>query len=147
QAAEWYGQAVERLKDEDPSLLYRLALARYRAGAPGAAIEPLSRAVSRSDATAEAHYLLALLYRDTNNIVRAVQELDAALTIAPTLTPAREELADVYRTEGRVVEEMAQLQALAKDGQTVRRIAIGQAEARQGQLDAAIGTLTDALVD
>jgi tetratricopeptide (TPR) repeat protein len=145
QAAEWYGQAVERLKDEDPSLLYRLALARYRAGAPGAAIEPLSRAAQRSDATAEAHYLLALLYRDTRNTARAVQELEAALTIAPNLTAAREELADVYRAEGRPVDEMAQLQALAKDGQVVRRVAIGQAEARHGQLDAAIGTLSEAL--
>ncbi len=145
QAAEWYGQAVDRLKDEDPSLLYRLALARYRAGMVGAAIEPLGRAVQRSDATAEAHYLLALLHRDTGNTPRAIQELDAALTIAPNLTAAREELADVYRVAGRPVDEMAQLQALAKDGQLVRRIAIGQAEARHGQIDAAIGTLSDAL--
>jgi len=147
QAAAWYEQAVERLKDEDPSLLYRLALARYRSGAPGAAIEPLARAAGRSDATAEAHYLLALLYRDTNTLARAVQELEAALTLAPGLTAAREELADVHRAMGRPVDEMAQLQMLAKGGDVVRRIAIGQAEARQGQLDAAIGTLTHALAD
>lgn len=147
QAAEWYGQAVERLRDESPSLLYRLALALYRAGAPGKAIEPLARAASRSDAPAEAHYLLALLYRDTNAPTRAVQELETALTIAPSLTAAREELADLHRASGRPVDEMAQLQQLAKGGDTVRRIAIGQAEARQGQLDAAIGTLTHALND
>jgi len=147
QAAEWYGRAVDRLKDEDPTLLYRLALARYRAGAPGQAIEPLVRAASRSDATAEAHYLLALLYRDTNMPARAVQELEAALTIAPGLTAAREELADTYRALGRPVDEMAQLQLLAKNGDPIRRVAIGQAEARQGQLDAAIGTMTKALAD
>lgn len=147
QAAEWYGQAVERLKDEDPSLLYRLALARYRAGAPGSAIEPLARAASRSDATAEAHYLLALLYRDTNTPTRAIQELESALAISPGLTAAREELADIYRSLGRPVDEMAQLQVLAKNGGSVQRMAIGQAEARQGQLDAAIGTLNKALAD
>src|SRR5262245_30352404 len=37
QAALWYGQAADRLKDEDPTLLYRLALARYRAGSPAMA--------------------------------------------------------------------------------------------------------------
>jgi len=43
QAADWYDQAQKRLSDENPSLLYRLALALYRAGAPGKAIEPLAR--------------------------------------------------------------------------------------------------------
>lgn len=145
QSAEWYGQAVERLKDEDPSLLYRLALARYRAGAPGAAIDPLERAVARDDRSAEAHYLLGLLYRDTNDPGRAVQSIEVALAIDPDLTAAREELADLYRAEGRAVDEMAQLQILARDGQTVRKVAIGLAEARQGQLDAALGTLSSAL--
>ena len=144
-AAEWYAQAVERLKDEDPSLLYRLALARYRAGSTGAAIDPLERAVARNDAAPEVHYLLGLLYRDTNNLPRAIQSLQTALTIAPTLTAAREELADLYRVAGRAVDEMAQLQILARDGQPIRKVAIGLAEARQGQLDAAIGTLAAAL--
>ena len=144
-AAEWYAQAVERLKDEDPSLLYRLALARYRAGSTGAAIDPLERAVARNDAAPEVHYLLGLLHRDTNNPTRAIQSLQTALTIAPNLTAAREELADLYRVAGRPVEEMAQLQMLARDGQPMRRVAIGLAEAREGQLDAAIGTLSTAL--
>ena len=145
QSAQWYGRAAERLKDEDPSLLYRLALARYRAGAPAAAIDPLQRAVARNDASAESHYLLGLLYRDTNSRGRAIQAIETALAIEPDLTPAREELADLYHAEGRVVDEMAQLQILARDGQTIRKVAIGLAEARQGQLDAALGTLTGAL--
>ena len=144
-AAEWYAQAVERLKDEDPSLLYRLALARYRAGAVGAAIDPLERAVARNDAAPEVHYLLGLLHRDTNNQTRAIQSLQTALTIAPNLSAAREELADLYRASGRPADEMAQLQILARDGQPMRRVAIGLAEARQGQVDAAIGTLSAAL--
>jgi tetratricopeptide (TPR) repeat protein len=145
QAAEWYAQAAERLHDEDPSLLYRLALARYRSGEPGAAIEPLERAVARNDASAEAHYLLGLLYRDTNSGERAVASLQTALTIRPNLTAAREELADLFRELGRPVDEMAQLQILARDGPPSRQVAIGLAEARGGQYDAALGTLKDAL--
>ncbi len=34
QAAAWYAQAADRLRDQDPALLYRLALARYQAGRP-----------------------------------------------------------------------------------------------------------------
>jgi tetratricopeptide (TPR) repeat protein len=144
QAADWYGQAIDRLKDEDPAILYRLALARYRAGSPGAAIGPLERAVVRHASSAPAHYLLGLIYRDTNNTARAIQSIELALAIQPELTPAREELADLYRAEGRVVDEMAQLQLLARDGQSSRKVAIGLAEARQGQLDAALGTLSTA---
>jgi tetratricopeptide (TPR) repeat protein len=144
-ASEWYGQAAERLGDQDPALLYKLALARYRSGEPGAAIAPLARAVARPNSTAEAHYLLGLLHRDTGNPAAAVESLKLALTLAPSLTAAREELADVYRSQGRTLEEMAELQILARDDQAIRQVAIGLAEARQGQLDAALGTLSRAL--
>ena len=146
QAALWYGQAADRLKDEDPTLLYRLALARYRAGAPAMAIDPLKRAIARNDMFAPAHYLLGLVYRDARNYDAARVSIEQAVKIDPGFTAAREELADLYRTEGRAVDEMQQLQALAaRDGQVSRRVAIALAEARHGQYDGAIGTLTDAL--
>src|SRR6476620_1770773 len=63
QAAQWYGQAA-RLQSADPILLYKLALARYRSGAPAEAVEPLKQAIARNDSLAEAHYLLGLVYRD-----------------------------------------------------------------------------------
>ena len=145
QAADWFSQAVERLKDEDPAILYRLALARYRAGTPGAAILPLERAVARHPSSGASNYLLGLIYRDTNNTARAIQSIEAALAIQPDLTPAREELADLYRAEGRGVDEMVQLQILARDGKPARKVAIGLAEARHGQIDAALGTLNTVL--
>jgi predicted Zn-dependent protease len=120
-------------------------LARYRAGTPGAAILPLERAIARHTSSGAANYLLGLIYRDTNNTARAVQSIELALAIQPDLIPAREELAELYRAEGRGVDEMAQLQILARDGQPARKIAIGLAEARQGQIDAALGTLNSAL--
>lgn len=146
QAAAWYGQAADRLKDEDPSLLYRLALARYRSGTPATAIGPLQTAIARQDPFAEAHYLLGLVYRDVRNFDGATAALEQAVRIDPGFTAAREELADIYRTQGRYVDEMQQLQTLsARDTQVTRRVAIALAESRRGQYDAAIGTLSEAL--
>jgi Flp pilus assembly protein TadD len=145
QAASWYAQAAARLKDENPGVLYALALAHYRSGSPAAAVAPLERAVARSDSMAEAHYLLGVVYRDTQNLDGAAAALEQALVLAPSLVPAREELADVYRALGRPVDEMRELQALAAIDQEVgRRVAIAMAEARGGQLDGASGTLADA---
>jgi len=145
QAATWYERAAAQLRDEDPGVLYALAMARYRSGAPAAAIEPLQRAVARDDSLAEAHYLLGLAYRDTQNFDAAVASLEQALVVRPSLVAAREELADLYRALGRPVEEMRELQALAAmDQQVGRTVAIALAEARNGQLDSAIGTLAEA---
>jgi len=142
QAAYWYGQARTPLSTEDPTLLYKLALARYRAGSPAEAIEPLRQAIAQNDSVGEAHYLLGLVYRDTQKSDEAVASLEKAVKVSPSLTPAREELADLYRSRGRYVDEMAQLQALAAlDGKTNRSVAIAMAEARNGQYAGAMGTL------
>jgi len=62
--------------------------------------------------------------------------------IAPSLLPAREELADLYRARQRPDDEIAQLRALAAlDQQPGRRIALAIAEAREGRFDAALETL------
>lgn len=145
QAANWYGQAATRLKDEDPQVLYALALARYRAGSPATAIEPLERAVANRAGRPEAYYLLGLLYRDTQRLEAAISALEQAVRLDPSLVAAREELADAYRAQHRPVEEMRELQALAAlDQQVGRRVAIALAELRGGQLDGALGTLTQA---
>jgi tetratricopeptide (TPR) repeat protein len=146
EAAEWYGQAASRLKAEDPSLLYRLALARFKAGDSAAAVEPLKTVTERNDASPERRYLLGLVQRDVGDLAGAIASLESALAIAPDFAAAREELADAYRAAGRPVDEMAQLQALtARSTQTDRRVAIGVAEARRGQFDAALGTLSGVL--
>ncbi len=143
EAARWYGEAADRLRDADPALLYALALARYRAGAPATAIAPLRRAIDRNDSVAPAYYLLGLVYRDTNRIDEAVDALQHAIKIAPSLTAAREELADLFRSQGRATEEMEQLQALAAlDQSDDRHVAIAMAAARRGQFDAALAALS-----
>jgi tetratricopeptide (TPR) repeat protein len=148
QAAGWYAQAVEQLRDENPALLYQLALARYRAGSPAAAKDPLRRLVARNDSLAEAHYLLGLVYRDTQDVDAAMTSLEQAVRIAPGLTAAREELADLYRSRGRFGDEMDQLRALADGDDPVgRRVTIALVEARRDQFASAIGMLGQAAVE
>ncbi|HEX5216604.1 MAG TPA: tetratricopeptide repeat protein [Vicinamibacterales bacterium] len=145
QAAEWYGRAATLLRDEDPAVLYALALARFRAGFPAEAIDPLRRAIVRQPSQAAAHYLLGLVLRDAQNPDGAIAALEQAVRLSPTLTPAREELADLYRERGRPVDELLQLQALSTaDPDPARRVAIALAETRRGQFDAALGTLNEA---
>jgi tetratricopeptide (TPR) repeat protein len=144
QAATYYEKCVA-LDAQDATRLYKLGLARYRAGSPASAIDPLRRAVAVRDNFGEGYYLLGLVLRDTQATAQAVEALEHAIRVAPDLTAAHEELADLYRTAGRPVDEITQLQALASlDPQTPRSIAIALAEARQGQFDGAIATLTEA---
>jgi tetratricopeptide (TPR) repeat protein len=142
-AATWYGQAALRLQDQ--ALLYKLALARYRSGAAATAIDPLQRIVARDDAASQAYYLLGLAFRDSRHPDEAIRALERAVRSSPSMLPAREELADLYRAQNRPVDEMAQLQALAVlDNRPARAVAIGLAQSQVGQFDAGIATLTDA---
>jgi tetratricopeptide (TPR) repeat protein len=144
QAAEWYRQAADRLTDTDTDVLYSLALALYRSGSPAAARDPLRRALAGAD-SAEGRYLLGLVYRDAQSGDEAMLALEQAVKLAPTLIPAREELADVYRQRGRGTDEIAQLRALVVlDDRVDRRVTLGLAEARANRFEDAIGTLTAA---
>lgn len=144
QAAAYYERAVT-LDQSDPTKLYKLALARYRAGLPSAAIAPLQSATALNDSFAEAHYLLGLVLRDVQRNSEAIASLERAVRISPNLLAAHEELADLYRAMGRPVDELAQLQALSSlDASLPREVAIALAESRRGEFDGAISTLTAA---
>lgn len=141
-AADWYTQAAERLHDTDARLLYRLALARYRNGALPAALEAARRTIARDDTLAEAHYLLGLVSHDLGNRRAATAALEQAVRLRPSFAAAREELAMLYREDGRLTDETAQLEALvALDAQVSRQIALASAQARTGQHAAALETL------
>jgi len=145
QAADWYGQAADRLQGADPAVLYSLALALYRSGSPAAAKEPLRRALARNDSSAEGYYLLGVVLRDAQNPEEAMAALERAVRLSPGLVPAREELADLYRERGRGFEEMTQLAALADlSGNVERRVAVGLAQASRSEFDAALQTLANA---
>jgi tetratricopeptide (TPR) repeat protein len=108
-------------------------------------VEPLESAVALSGSFAEAHYLLGLVLRDVQRTTEAAASLERAVRISPSFVAAHEELADLYRSLGRRVDELAQLQALASlDASLPREIAIALAEARHGEFDGAISTLSAA---
>lgn len=143
-AATYYEKCVQ-LDAQDATRLYKLGLARYRAGTPAAAVDPLRRAVAVNDNFGEAHYLLGIVLRDTQAVPQAMAELERAVRVAPSLTAAREELADLYRSSGRPVDELVQLQTLLRlDARAPRHVAIAIAQARHGDFDGAIATLATA---
>jgi tetratricopeptide (TPR) repeat protein len=75
-------------------------------------------------------------------VAGATTALERAIQANPKLIAAREELADVYRAQGRFADELSQLTELAAaDPRASRPVAIALAEARQGQYDAALATL------
>ena len=140
-AAEWYGRAAE-VDPQNRALLYRLAMARYRAGRSASAIDPLRKALALDAGFDEAHYLLGVVLRDAQDVAGATTALERAIQANPNLIAAREELADVYRAQGRFADELTQLTALAAlDPRPPRAVAIALAEARQGRFDAALATL------
>lgn len=144
QAAEWYGRAAG-VDPQNRSLLYRLAMARYRAGQSASAIDPLRRALVLDAGFDEAHYLLGVVLRDVQDLAGATAALERAIQANPNLTAAREELADVYRAQNRLADELAQLAALAAaDPRPSRAVAVALAEARQGRYGAALATLQSA---
>lgn len=140
-AAERFEQFV-RLDNRAPRVLYKLAFARYNERHFKTAIEVLQRALAIDDRVPEAHYLLGLCHRDAQQLEPARKALERAIDLQPTLFPAREELADLYRTLGRVDDQLQQLESLAVlDPGPSRDVAIGLAYARAGQTDRAITTL------
>ncbi len=142
QAAECYAQSVA-LDDSDPVVLYKLGLARYQSGSPASAVDPLRRAVAIRDSFAAAHYLLGVALRDTQNLDGAIAALEKATQASPALLAAHEELADIFRMRNRTADEMAQLNALAVlDPRGHREAALALAQARHGDFDVAVATLT-----
>jgi tetratricopeptide (TPR) repeat protein len=141
-AADWYRQAADRLRDADTGVLYCLAMALYRSGSPAAAQDPLRRALARDGNLPEAHYLLGLVYRDSQNPDAAVSSLEQAVRLAPGFVAAREELADLYAERGRPVEAHAELAALATlDPGPGRQLALTLASVEAGHFDEALASL------
>jgi tetratricopeptide (TPR) repeat protein len=142
-AAETYETRLE-LDDRSAPVQYKLALARYRDGAIDTALSDARHAITLDSELADAYYLLALCLRDKGMTGEAIAAYRQAIDRAPGLLAAREELADIFAASGRFTEELEQLQVLAGlDSKRVeRQIAIGLAQARAGNADLAVATLS-----
>jgi tetratricopeptide (TPR) repeat protein len=125
----------------------KLAVARYRAGQLDQALAAAREAVRLDENMADAHYLIGLCLRDTQQPAEAAAALEKAAAIQPALVPAREELAELYATMGRRGDELEQLQLIAVLDRTrpERQVALGLAQARAGQEELAVLTLGHAL--
>ncbi|MBP7776903.1 MAG: tetratricopeptide repeat protein [Acidobacteria bacterium] len=138
-AAEHYAQSV-RLDDRQPDVHYKLAVARYRDGSAGAAVEPLRRAIALAPDHARAHYMLGLCLRDLVRLDEASEALGTAARLAPGLLAVREARADVFQARGqtgRAVDELSALAALEPE-RAERAVAVAAAYARASRYDAAV---------
>jgi tetratricopeptide (TPR) repeat protein len=141
-AAGFYAQATERLHDTDARLLYALALARYRSGALPAARDAARRAIATDSTMAEGHYLLGLIAHDLHLPREATTALEQAVRLNPSMGAARQELALLYREQGRTADEAAQLRALVAQGAGLNRsLDLAQSQTRAGDYPAALDTL------
>jgi tetratricopeptide (TPR) repeat protein len=133
------------IDDQSPRVLYKLALAHYRAGQPRDAIATLGKALRLKPRFAEAEYLLGLCLNDARRTTDALTAFSRAIDIAPALLAAREELAELYGRMGRVEDRLTQLEALvALDPGPSRSVALALAYAHSGMVDRAVPTLEQA---
>jgi tetratricopeptide (TPR) repeat protein len=142
--AEEYRRFVS-LDEREPRVWYKLGLALYQDGQAAQAVDPLRRAVGLDDRLAEGHYLLGVCLRLSDRNAEALKSLQRAVSLNPALAAAREELADLDRSLGRVRERLEQLEALAVlDTRPERLVDLALAYAAAGRLDGAVATLTRA---
>jgi tetratricopeptide (TPR) repeat protein len=138
-------QAYLAIDDQSSRVLYKLGLVRYRAGQSAEGIAALRKALAINPRFAEAYYLMGLCLRDGRRNGEALAALSKAVELAPTLLPAREELAELYGRLGQVDEHLTQLEALAAlDPGPSRSVALGLAYSRSGMIDRAVPTLRQA---
>jgi tetratricopeptide (TPR) repeat protein len=141
-AAESY-EAYLRLDDQSSTVLYKLALASRGDGRLRRAISALQQAITLDPSFEEAHYMLGLCLKDAEQLVEARMTFEQLVEVSPAFIPAREELADLHRIQGRTREEIEQLEALAAldPGRAERLIAVGLAYLRAGNRELAVTTL------
>ena len=139
EAAGHYAAYVAR-DDRAPRVLYKLALAHYRAGRTTRTIPLLRQMVELVPEMAEAHYLLGLSMWDQDRLNPAIEALTRAVTLSPGFTTAREALSGVFAAAGRLEEQVQQLEALAalETDRPERDVALGLAYARIGRTDMAV---------
>jgi tetratricopeptide (TPR) repeat protein len=145
-AAEDY-EASLALDERNARVLYKLGLARYRAGGGAAAVAPLRQAAALDSSMGEAFYLLGLALRDEDQLADARAALDEVLKRAPAHAAAHEALSEVYALAGNAAKSIDHLETLAalEPSRPERLVAVGLAQAAAGRQDAAVLTLSRAV--
>ncbi len=141
-AVDHYRRYVQ-LDDQNPRVLYKLALAEHGHGGADRAVQLLRQAVELDPRFAEATYLLGLYLQAQDDHDEARVLLERAVELSPGMLDAREVLAAVYRTLGETRLELQQLEALAAldRDRPDRHVTRGLAYARAGRTDLAVVAL------
>lgn len=100
----------------DQAELLQLALHASSTGDSGTALSYLKEAVTRTDATATAHFLLGAEYAQIRMVDRAVSEMESAIALDPSLSIARFQLGLLLLTSGDAARAADVLQPLQELG-------------------------------
>jgi tetratricopeptide (TPR) repeat protein len=144
-AADNY-ESYLRLDDRSAAVYYKLALASRAGGRLARAVSALHESIKLNPFFAEAHYVLGLCLKESEQPKDARAEFEQAVRLSPAMIPAREELADLYHLQGQTREEIDQLEALAAldPRKAERSIAVGLAYLEAGKRERAVTTLGSA---
>ena len=145
-ALESYAEAVGHytdyvgLDDQNPQVLYKLALVNQRSGRVARAVLLLRQAIELDDQFVQAHYLLGLCLTEQDRLKEGRDVLEEAVGLSPGFLEAREALAGIYRSLGDQRAELQHLDALAAldRANPQRHVTRGLAYARAGQTDLAV---------
>ena len=139
-------RAYLALEDRAPRIQYKLGLALYRAGDAAGAADAARRALALDGSLADAQQLLGVAGLAQGKTAEASAALARALELQPASSATRSAMADLFETQGRTRDEMAQREAMAAldtarpDG----LVSLALAQVRHGRSDAAIDTLARA---
>jgi tetratricopeptide (TPR) repeat protein len=144
-AAEYYQRHVA-LDERNARVLYKLAVARYRAGAAADALFSVNQALALEPGLADARFLRGLCLRDLGQPQEARQTLETVVAAMPGASGPREALAEVYTTLGehqRAIDSLEALSALDAS-RPEPLIVVGLAYASSGRDTQAVQALTRA---
>jgi tetratricopeptide (TPR) repeat protein len=132
----------------DQAELFQLARNASAADDSASTIVYLKEAVSRTDATAAAHYLLGAEYAQIGLYERAVGEMESALALDPALAIARLQLGLLWLGNGAADRAETVLLPLAKlaPGDALRHFGAGLRHLIKDQFDDAVACLEQGLV-
>ena len=145
-AAETYERLLG-LDDRSSGVARKLAVARYRDGNLDGAMAALEQAAKLGDRLPDDYYLLGICLREQGRPREAAAAFEKAVGLSPGLIAPREELADLYGSLDRRIDQIEQLQLLAglDRAHSERQVALGLAQARAGRVEVAVETLRNAL--
>lgn len=113
-AAEYFQRYIA-LDERNARVLYKLGVARYRAGAPREALEVLDQALQIDRTLSDARFLRGLCLRDLGQPGEARLALETVVEANPGARGPREALAEVYGLLGehqRAIDTLESLSAL-----------------------------------